>query len=154
MQRCKREYSDIIDNGFISNLDFMGDTMEHDLENNNIDGIINLPDIIVGRSLGAQALNYDIETPDGEVLHITEGTRITNIQVIAGKGRDRQIDVIDMLIVKYGGESNEWQKVKGLGYVDFESESYKAEIHWYQEPTIGKVEFKLKPQRGGKYFID
>jgi len=54
--------------------------------------------ILIGWSLGAQAFNYNIETPDGEVLHLTEGTRITNIQVIAGKGRDRQIDVIDVLI--------------------------------------------------------
>ena len=128
--------------------------MGQDIEYNNIADIINLPDILIGHSLGAQAFNYDIETPDGEVLHITEGTRITNVQVIAGKDRNRQIDVIDILISKYGGDSNDWQKVKGFGYVDYEDESYKAEIHWYQEPTIGKVEFKLKPQIGGEYFID
>jgi len=141
-------------NNIKGSYDFTGDSMGQDIEYNNIADIINLPDILIGHSLGAQAFNYDIETPDGEVLHITEGTRITNVQVIAGKDRNRQIDVIDILISKYGGDSNDWQKVKGFGYVDYEDESYKAEIHWYQEPTIGKVEFKLKPQIGGEYFID
>ena len=124
--------------------------MGQNVDNGNI---IYLPDIIIGHSLGAQAFNYDIETPDGEILHLTEGTRITKIQVIAGKERDREIDAVDILIGKYGGDINEWQKVKGLGHVDFYGESYQAEIHWYQEPSVGKVEFKLKPQRGGDFFI-
>ena len=125
-----------------------------DIENNDRNDIINLPDIIIGWSLGAQALNYDIETPDGDIMHLTEGTRITNVQVIAGKGCDRKIDIIDILVAKYGGSSDEWQKVKGYGYVDLDGESYKAELHWYQEASIGKVDWKLKPQKGGEYFID
>ena len=122
----------------------------------NVDNssIIYLPDIVIGRSLGAQAFNYNIETPDGEILHLTEGTRITNIQVIAGKGRDRQIDMVDVLVDEFGGDPKEWQKVKGLGYVDFYGESYKAELHWYQEPTVGKVDWKIKPQRKGLFIDD
>jgi hypothetical protein len=122
--------------------------------NIDISNIIYFPDIVIGRSLGAQAFNYDIETPDGDILHLAEGTRITNVQVIAGKGRDRQIDMVDVLIEKYGGDSNEWQKVKGFGYVDFYGESYKAELHWYQEPTVGKVDWKIKPQRKGLFIDD
>jgi len=126
--------------------------MKQNEYNDTID-IIDLPDIIIRRSLGAQARNYDVETPDGDILHLTEGTRITNVQIIAGKGRDRKIDIVDVLVDKYGGLSDEWQKAKGFGYVDFESESYRAELHWYQESTVGKVDWKIKPQREG-WFID
>ena len=43
-------------------------------EYNSTNDVIDLPDIIIGRSLGAQARNYDVETPDGDILHLTEGT--------------------------------------------------------------------------------
>lgn len=91
--------------------------------------------------------------PDGEILRLTEGTRITNIEVIAGKGRNRQIDRIDILVSDYGGNPADWQKCKGFGYVDIDGESLLAELHWYYEPTVGKVKFKVKPQSGGEFFI-
>jgi hypothetical protein len=91
--------------------------------------------------------------PSGEIVALTEGSRITNIQVIAGKGRNRQIDMLDSLVHDYGGIPEEWQKAKGLGYIDYNGESLKAELHWYQEPSVGKVDWKIKPQKGGEYFI-
>ena len=118
------------------------------------ENILRLPDFEIGRSLGAKAKNYDIEMPDGEIINLTEGSRITNIQVIAGKGKIRQIDEIDGLIEEFGGNPNEWQKVKGIGYVDVDEESCKAELHWYQEPKVGRVKFKLKQQKGGEYYLD
>lgn len=105
-------------------------------------------DIVIGRSVGAMAKNYDIELPNGEFVHLTEGTRITNIKVIAGKGRDRKIDIVDILVDKYGGNAEDWQKVKGLGCVDFDGESCKTEIHWYEEKTVGRVDFKVKTHQG------
>jgi len=100
------------------------------------------------------AKNYDILMPDGSTLRLTEGSRISSIEVIAGKGRNREIDIVDKLVDEYGGNANEWQKVKGLGYVNYNGKSYKAELHWYQEPSAGKVLWKLKSQRGGNYFVD
>lgn len=47
-------------------------------------------DILIHRSVGAKAKKYDIELPDGSGTHLTEGTRIEKVQVIAGKGRDRK----------------------------------------------------------------
>ena len=125
-----------------------------EFEYNNDNDIEELPDIIIGRSLGAQALNYNIETPDGEIVHLTEGTRISSIQVIAGKGREREIDAVNELVARFGGDPNKWQKVKGIGFVDFQGESSKAELHWYQEPTAGKHLWKIKPDIGGNWFID
>lgn len=111
-------------------------------------------DILIHRSVGAKAKNYDIELPDGSGTHLTEGTRIEKVQVIAGKGRDRKIDIVDTLIDRYGGDESEWQKKKSLGYVDYEGESYRAELHWYEEPSVGRHEWKVKPDADGNWFYD
>jgi hypothetical protein len=73
--------------------------------------------------LGAKWKNYDITLPNGEIVNLTEGSRITNVQIIAGKGRNRKIDMIDSLVHDYGGNPDEWQKVKGLSYIDYNGES-------------------------------
>lgn len=111
-------------------------------------------DILIHKSVGAKAKNYDIELPNKEIVHLTEGTRVTNIQTTAGKGREREIDEIDILVDKWGGKAEEWQKKKGLGYVDYEGESYHAELHWYEEPTAGKHKWKVKPDADGNWFIE
>lgn len=98
----------------------------------------------IPHSLGAKSLNYEVDLPDGSRTTFTEGTRITNIKVIAGKGRDRQIDEIDNLLMRFGGDPLEWQKKKGIGFVDMDGESYEAEVHWYEEPSVGRVKFKVK----------
>ena len=111
-------------------------------------------DIVIPRSLGAKAKNYDIELPNKEVVHLTEGTRITNIRTIAGKGMDREIDELEILLERWGGSPFEWQKKKGIGYVDYEGESYRAELHWYEEPTAGKHKWKVKPDADGNWFLE
>ena len=125
------------------------------VENLPKSGIIDLPDIQIGRSLGAKAKNYNIELPNKEIVHLTEGTRITNVQVIAGKGRDRQIDIVDSLLIRYPGTKEwEWTKVKGIGYIDYDGESYRANLHWYEEPSVGRVEWKVKPDKDGNWFYE
>lgn len=125
------------------------------LEKSAKSGIMSLPDIEIGKSVGAKAKNYDIRLPNNEIVHLSEGTRITNVQVIAGKGRNRKIDMVAVLIDRYPGtKETEWQKVKGIGYIDYQGEDYKAVLHWYQEPSVGKVEWKVKPDADGNWFID
>ena len=124
------------------------------LKNKGKSGIIMSEDIVIPRSLGAKAKNYDIELPNKEVVHLTEGTRITNIRTIAGKGMDREIDELEILLERWGGSPFEWQKKKGIGYVDYEGESYRAELHWYEEPTAGKHKWKVKPDADGNWFLE
>lgn len=113
------------------------------------------PDIRVPLGVGAKAKDVLIKLPNGERVPLTPGERITRIQVIAGKGRERQIDIIDILISKYPGtKAAEWQKKKGLGYIDYHGESYLADIHWYEEPTVGRVDYKLKPDADGNWFYE
>ena len=112
----------------------------------------------IGRSVGAKARNYDIyNSATGKYMHLTEGTRIIQPKnhVIAGKGRNNQIDIIDLLLDRYQGDPLEWTKEKGFGYVDDEfGDSRFIEIHWYQEPSVGKVEFKIKIQPDGSLYLD
>lgn len=109
-------------------------------------------DIIINKSVGAKAKNYMVLLPDDSYVPLAEGTRITDIKVIAGKGVTRQIDEIDNLL-KFGGKKSEWKKLKGIGFVDLYGEIYKTELHWYQEPTVGKVKFKVKSYNG-EWIID
>lgn len=113
------------------------------------EGTGELPDIQIGRSVGAKAKNYEILSPNGDTLYLTEGSRITKVNVIAGKGMNRQIDIVDDLVYRFGGNASEWQKCKGLGYVDIDGESVLVELHWYTEPSVGEVDFKIKEAPGG-----
>lgn len=102
------------------------------------------PNIQIGKSLGAAAFRDDVLLPDGTHTKITEGSKITSIVQIAGKGQKRKIDEIDGLLQKYGGERNEWQKMRGNGYVDDLNMSRPCELHWYQEKSVGRVKMKVK----------
>jgi hypothetical protein len=112
------------------------------------------PDTILGKSVGAKAKNYEIITPEGEIFNLAEGSRITHVNIIAGYGRNRQIDILDRLVDNYGGNPQKWTKCKGFGYIDVNGENMLAEVHWYEEPSVGRVKFKIKPQPGGELFIN
>lgn len=114
------------------------------LDKSDADDTIEAGSIGIPHSLGAKVLNYQIRLPDGSYTTFTEGTRITNVKVIAGKGRERQIDEIGNLLERFGGDAFEWQKKKGIGYIEYYGESLRAEVHWYEEPSVGAVKFKLK----------
>lgn len=112
----------------------------------------------IHKSVGAKSWNYDVYNPKtGEYTHLAEGTRIVQPKnhIMAGNGRERQIDCVDYLIDKYGGDARQWTKEKGFGYVNDEyGEERKVELHWYQHPDIGKVEMKIKYLPGGELYID
>ncbi len=113
------------------------------------------PDVYIPKGVGAKQKNILVRLPNGQRVVLTPGSRITKVQTIAGLGRNRKIDMVDILTAKYPGtDALKWQKKKGIGYVDFDGESYKAELHWYEEPTVGRVEFKIKPDADGNWFYE
>ena len=124
------------------------------MDSTSVSGTFQMSDIIIGRSVGAKAKNYEVLSPDGEYLNLVEGSRITNIEVIAGKDSFRDIDIADFLVARFGGAEDRWQKVKGIGLVDVDGDVFTAELHWFQEESVGKVMWKLKPQKGGNWYID
>lgn len=107
---------------------------------------IDLPNITIGRSLGAKAKNYDITDPiTGENFNFTEGTHIQNAQVFAVKGVRTPLHdgVAEGLTKEFGGKIENWQHSKGIGIIDMHGEQVKAEVHRFQNSDVGKVKFKI-----------
>ena len=101
----------------------------------------------VGRSVGAKSKNYDILDPStGEYFHFAEGTYIQDIKVFAGKGTKHPLHpgVGEGLAEQLGGSPDKWQHVKGHGMIDYYGEERPAEVHWFQEESVGKVKFRVK----------
>ena len=112
----------------------------------------------IGKSVGAKSKNYKAYDPQtGNFIQLAEGTVITQPKnhIMAGKGRERQIDCLDWLLDKYGGDALQWTKEKGFGYVEDEyGDIHRVELHWYQAPGIGRVEMKIKYRDGRAYLDD
>ena len=114
---------------------------------------IDTSDEPIPRSLSAKAKNYDIRMPDGSTVHIAEGTHIVNKQVFAGAGTKTPIRDVDRLVRQYGGQAHKWAKLKAFAVIEHKGKTGKAEIHWYEEPTAGKQEMKIKIQPNGDWWL-
>ena len=115
------------------------------IKNDKSKDFLNLPDEQLPFSVGAKWANINILMPNGEIAHFVEGSKIINKQVFAGKGTKTPIRDIERLVKQYPNTKEQnWQKVKGHAELDLNGETFKAEIHWYEEPNIGKVEIKYK----------
>lgn len=111
---------------------------------------IPLKDILIHKNLGAKAKNYKvIDKATGIEYEFASGTRIQNAEVFAGKGTRHSLNegVLEGLTKQYeGADVNGWQHAKGFGIlVDPDTgEELPAEVHWFQEKSVGKVKFKVK----------
>ena len=106
-----------------------------------------LEDISIHKSVGAKSRNYRVkDTETGEFYSFIEGTKIQNAEVFAGHKAKKALreEVAEGLSEQYGGTPNKWQHSKGVGVLDINGEERKAEVHWFQEETVGKVGFKVK----------
>ena len=105
-------------------------------------------DFYIGRSIGAKARNYDIiDKSTGEIYHFAEGQYIQDKKVFAGKGGVKPLEeeTIEGLCREYPESKPElWQHSKGKAMiVDDNDEEYRAEVHWFEEPSVGRVKFKV-----------
>lgn len=41
-------------------------------------------------------------------------------------------------------EPPKWQHAKAYGILDVYGDKVKAEVHWFQEKTVGKYKFRVK----------
>ena len=83
----------------------------------------------------------------GEKFNLVSGTHLQNVEVFAGKGSKAPYKQAQKFADKYGGKANQWQHAKGTGLVDYYGEEREAEIHWFQEKSVGKHKFKIKRWR-------
>ena len=108
---------------------------------------ISIKDIYIVKSLSARGRNYDVLDPEtGEYFRFVGGTKIQNAEVFAGKGTKHPLHpgVAEGLSEQIGGSPTKWQHCKGNGIIDYYGEERAAEVHWFQEETVGKVKFKVK----------
>lgn len=111
--------------------------------------IIPLKDTIIRKSVGAKYKNYKVaDKTTGVEYEFSPGTRIQNSEVFAGKGTKHPLHegVAEGLTEQFGGTPSKWQHAKGNGVLldEMTGEEYSAEVHWFQEETVGKVKFKVK----------
>jgi hypothetical protein len=90
---------------------------------------------------------YDPES--GREFELVEGTRIQDVEIFAGYGKRIKLreETAIGLAKQHGGNPEKWQHVKGIGVVDFDGEERAAEVHWFQEESVGRVNFMLKRWR-------
>lgn len=115
------------------------------IANSGKSGTIGLDDIVIGRSVGAKAKNYDIlDLETGEYFKFAEGTRIQNVEVFAGKGTKSVLKIAEKYADRHGGNPEDWQHVKGHAVLATDDGDRKAEVHWMQCEGIGKYDFFVK----------
>lgn len=104
-------------------------------------------DILIHKSIGAKAKNYDVlDVNTGEFFHFVGGTKIQDSEVFAGYKVKNSLrpEVAEGLTEEFGGKVERWQHAKGKAVIDRNGEAVKAEVHWFQEDSVGKVKFKVK----------
>lgn len=101
----------------------------------------------IGKSLGSRSKNYQIDDKEtGIKYYFAEGTRVENPTVFAGYQGTKPLepDTVAGLVREYGGNPNKWQHAKGIGTLAVGEDEIRAEVHWFQEESVGKVKFKIK----------
>lgn len=117
------------------------------LKNPAKSGIISSDDVSIPKTLGAKGVNYDILSPDGErYFHYVEGTYVQRVKAFAGYGTRTPLHegVADGLTKEFGGDPAKWRHVKGEGVIDDDGENVRAEVHWFQEESVGQVKHRIK----------
>lgn len=118
---------------------------KNSLDNSGNSSTIKLPDVMVAKSLGAKAKNYNVmDLATGEMFHFVEGTRIQNVEVFAGKGARKAYENAYKYADRHGGAVEDWQHVKGTGWLETDDGDRHAEVHWSQCEGIGKHDFFVK----------
>ena len=121
------------------------------------DGFFGSP---VSKGIGAKSANYPaVYYPGTDIpVKFVAGSRpfFPADHTMAGFGckTGRQIDDIERLTEEYNCDARRWRKEKAQYEVyDRDGNIRVIELHWYQHPEIGKVEFKVKA-KGGFFYID
>jgi len=104
---------------------------------------------IIGKGVGAKRANNLLieDKSTGEEFYLVPGTRLQNKEVFAGmNGKDPLHEgVAEGLADEFGGEIDKWQHIKAIGTIDYYGEERKANVHWFENPTVpGRHKGKVK----------
>ena len=107
--------------------------------------IMKLPDEKILRAVGSKNINDDVlDLSTGERFRLVPGSRITNVEVFAGKGVRTPYRKAYVYARDFGGNIEDWQHVKGIAILAYYGEERKAEIHWSRCEGIGNVDRFIK----------
>lgn len=103
-------------------------------------------DIMIGRSVGAASKNYPVKAPDSKQHYkFAEGTSITKIKIIMGNGTNKPLSNKYKIALKCNIDNPDAiQKLRGEGFVMVEGKKRRTELHWYEDDTGERYEFKVK----------
>ncbi len=91
-----------------------------------------------------------IQDTDGSELTAQPGSIVTRVHSFAGKETKSPVRIESYLIEKFGGKEGQWQHTTGDVKI-LKNDSVKtAEVHWFQEPSVGIVFPKVKRWREKK----
>lgn len=109
--------------------------------------------IIVPYSAGAAAkkiyvqASYEIKEFGLNPMYLKPGSYVYGIKIIAQGLEIRDIERLkETYRLSNGGYTNpkDWCKMRGSGIVTDGTNEFRVEVHWYECPNVGKVEFKVK----------
>lgn len=82
----------------------------------------------------------EIRVMPGQYGRAQPGTSVTKIHTFAGRGSQKPLRVEDRLVERYGGQKGQWQHTTGDVVIKQSSgKTDTAEVHWFQEPSVGIV---------------
>lgn len=80
----------------------------------------------------------------GNTYKLCKG-EIKHLSVFAADGVGRGLDAAEGLSEQVGGSPKSWKHVKGVGMViDVEGKQQEADIHWFESPEAGQIDWKVK----------
>ena len=109
--------------------------------------IMDLSDIsIIRHSVGSKSLSdYSVmDLGTGEFFKFAKGSKLSHVQVFAGKGVKTPFRKAQKYADRYGGNPADWQHVKGFGVIETDDGDISAEVHWVQCDGIGRHDFFVK----------
>lgn len=75
---------------------------------------------------------------------------ITNVEVFAGKGGKKPMELADKFANTYGGKASDWMHSTGNGKIKLSDGTEKnAEIHWFECEGVGQTKWKIKKFKKG-----
>lgn len=113
-------------------------------------------------TLGKTSTNFEIEGTEMNVvvpvkikdgLHRKKGRlvfelqpgKVSHLRTIAASDMRRTVDDAEKIAKQYGGEPEDWVKMKGIGIVkDEKGKKRLANIHFFYNPNIGQADIKVK----------
>ena len=80
----------------------------------------------------------------GKKVTIKAGTDIIKTAVFAGGASKKPLRVAGNLAKQYGGNAAKWKHTRGEATVDISGEKFQAELHWFENDSVGQVGLKVK----------